>query len=249
MESKGMINSIVRAADILKVLSNGNMDRIADISDALQLSKSTTHRQLKTLEMTGFVRRDPITRRYFLGSLMVEIASKPILAHQNLIISSFDEMNYLRDYSGETVVLNIPIGVQRIVLEEVESNEDLKYKPGKGDIGPLYAGSAGKILLSEFKESELQILLKNIRLLPLGPNTITDKSVLLDELQKIRNQGYSISKSERLDGLVGISVPIKNYICPVALSIGGPENRIEPKMVDLIRELTKSAARIERNLL
>ena len=44
------IASIIRGTDILKSVSNG-VARVSDISDRLQLSKSTVHRFLKSLEI------------------------------------------------------------------------------------------------------------------------------------------------------------------------------------------------------
>ncbi len=243
------INSIARSAVILRILSNG-IDRISDLSNELHLSKSTIHRLLKTLKTSEFVMQDPITRRYYLGPLIIELASKPFVAHESLIICGLEQMKYLRDLSGETVVLHIRIGLERICLEELQSFENIKYTAGKGFIAPIYTGSAGKILLSELNDNELQVLLNNIHLKPIGPKTITEKRVLLKELEKVREQGYATSFGERVPGSASISIPIKNYICPVALSILGPDNRFSLDiMLEVLEKMKESAARISRKLL
>ena len=113
MPSPNIVNSVLKSGEILRVLSDG-VDRISDLSNRLNLSKSTTHRFLKSLEIAGFVTQDPVTRRYYLGSLILNLASKPIIAHQKLTVSSFDEMKYLRDLSRETVVLHVRTGLERI---------------------------------------------------------------------------------------------------------------------------------------
>jgi DNA-binding IclR family transcriptional regulator len=242
-------NSVLKAIDILRILSEG-LDRISELSNKLNISKATTHRILKSLEMSRMVRQDPVTRRYYLGPLILDLASKPIIAHQNLVVSAFEDMKYLRDISRETVVLHIRIGIERICLEELQSFENIKYTAGKGFIAPIYTGSAGKVLLSELKENEIQLLARNLRLDALGPNTITDKQVLLKELEKVRRQGYATSFGERVPGSASISVPIKGYICPVALSVLGPDNRFSLKMMmDVLKEMRESAARISRKLI
>ena len=191
MSSK-IINSITKGADILRILSEG-FDRISDLSNRLNISKSTMHRLLKSLEISKMVHQDPITRRYYLGPLILELASRPIVSHQNLIVCAFDHLKYLRDFTHETVVLHIRIGLERICLEELQCLQNIRYTAGKGFIAPIYVGSAGKILLSELNDNELQLLLKNIQLVPVGPNTITDKGVLLKEIEKVRSQGYATS--------------------------------------------------------
>lgn len=249
MTAQKIVNSVAKSTDILRNLSEG-LDRISDLSKKLRLSKSTTHRLLKTLEVSELVMQDPVTRRYYLGPLILKLAARPIIAHQNLILCAFEEMKYLRDLSRETVVLHIQIGLERICLEELQSPENIKYTAGKGFVAPLYTGSAGKILLSELKDNELQYLVKNLQLKPIGPHTITDKRTLLKELKKVRKQGYATSFGERIPGSASISVPIKNYICPVALSVLGPDNRFSlNRMMDVLKEMKKSASRISKKLI
>lgn len=222
------INSITKGAEILKCLGQG-FDRIVDLSNHLKMTKSTIHRLLKYLEISQLVAQDPITRRYYLGALILDLASRPIIAHQKLVACAFEDMKYLRDLTKETVILHIRVGLERICLEELQSLESIRYTAGKGFVAPIYTGSAGKILLSELADSELQLLLGNIDLVPVGPRTITNKIMLLKELKKVKEQGFATSFAERIADSASISVPVKGYICPVALSILGPDNRFSLK--------------------
>lgn len=242
-----MVNSVSRAAKILSMLSSGK-NRITDICKELHLSKSTTHRLLKTLEECGFVIQDPKSHQYFLGHLIIKLSSNPLITHQKLILCADEEMRRLREMSGETVTIHIRIGTQRICLEEMPANQNIRYGVGKGTVSPIYAGSAGKILLAELKDEELSHLLENIKLLPVGPNTITDRKVLMKEIEKVRKQGYAISSGETLEGAISISVPIRGYFCPIALSIFGPKFRFAPKILSFKEKMEKSARRISRKL-
>jgi len=243
------INSIIKATDILKTLAD-EIDRISDLSNKLNLSKGTVHRFLHSLEIAGMVTRDPITRRYYLGPLILNLASRPIISHKNLVVCAFEEMRSLRDLTGETILLHIRIGLERICLEELVSYENIRYTAGKGFATPIYVGSAGKILLSELEDNELQSLLENIRLTSVGPNTITDKKALLKELNKVRKQRYATSLGERVAGSASISVPIKNYICPVAMTVLGPDNRFTLKtMIKFLGEIKERANNISRRLI
>jgi len=248
MQSAKRENSITRGIDILKSLSEGT-DRVTDLAKQHGLSKSTTHRILKSLENTSIVRRDPITRRYYVGPLMLDLASRPIVSHQGLTLSAFEEMRRLRDLTQETVVLHIRIGLERVCLEELPSFQALRYTAGKGFIAPVYTGSAGKILLSELNDAELDLLLRNIKCTKIGPNTITDQEVLKEEIRKARVQGYAVSFSERVPGSASISVPVKSYVCPVALSVLGPESRFGAcVMMDHLKEIKESSVRISQQL-
>ncbi len=95
----------------------------------------------------------------------------------------------------------------------------------------------------------MQLLLKHLDLRPIGPNTITDKGTLLKELEKVRKQGYAVSFGERIQGSASISVPVRQYLCPVALSVLGPDNRFTLKgMMEVLKRMKQSALRISEKL-
>jgi len=248
IKSPRLINSISRGAEVLISMSDG-LDRVSDISKRIGLSKSTVHRLLKSLEKSGFTVQDSLTHRYLLGPLILNLSSKPIVTHQYLVMCAIEEMRRLRDLRRETVVLHVRVGMERICLEELQSLEDIKYTAGRGVTAPIHTGSAGKVLLAELEEDELHLLLNHLKMVRIGPDTITDREVLLHELEIVRKQGYATSHHERLPDAASISVPVKGYPCPVALSVLGPDNRFSQKaMSDVLEEMRESAAGISLNL-
>jgi len=171
-----------------------------------------------------------------------------MITHQTLVICSREEMQHLRDLTGETVGLQIQKGPERIMLEEVQSLHQFRYFGGKGLAAPINTGAAGKVLLSELEENNLIILLKNLHLDPVAPKTITDKKLLIREIDKARRQGHATSLDENTVGGAAIAVPIKGYICPVALGVIGPKNRFLRNRTAVLPDLKRSADRISRKL-
>lgn len=247
MPKENTSTTVSRTIEVLACLAKG-LDRIADICEQLGFNKSTVHRLLKGLESGGFVIRDPINHHYYLSPFFVELATKPLSAHKMLTISAASEMDLLRELSQETVLLHIPLGLSRICLSEFVSMQDIRYTAGIGKVAPIYVGSAGKLLLSELNQRELQVILKNLKMEPIGPNTITDKQTLLAELNKVRRLGYSVSMGERLSHSASISVSVKNYICPVSLSILGPEDRFKPHLLAVLPAMREAATNISKKL-
>jgi IclR family transcriptional regulator, KDG regulon repressor len=242
-----MATSVSRSVEILEMLSLGQ-NRITDICQELGLSKSTAHRLLKNLEQCGLVFQDPISHQYFLDQLIIKFSLNPTITHQNLIYCAYDELKMLRDYSNETTALYIPIGNRRICLEAIDSKQSIKLVVEKGSVSPIYTGSISKVLLSQFPDDMVEQLLDHTPLIKIARNTVTDRKVLLQELEKIREQGYSISSSETLDGASAISVPIKGYSCPVAIGIVGPQFHLELKSKKLIKIMKESAKRISESI-
>ncbi len=241
MTSQYDINSIARAAEVLKCLSNG-VSKLTEISRRLDVNKASIHRIMKTLENKGMISQDPSTRRYYLGPLIQVLAENPMAVHQIVVQLAVSEMERLRNQCGETVVLQIRRGGQRLILEKTASNQAIRYSPDKRDTAPIHAGAGGKILLAGLDKMQLTSLLDRLELIKVGPKTVTNKDKLISELEEIRVQGYAITYSENVDGAASIAVPLLNYSCPIALIIIGPEDRIKENSTAILKELKASAA-------
>ena len=235
--------SIAHAAAVLTCLSNG-IHTVTDISRQCELGKSTVHRVLKLLEHSMLVVQDIVTRRYYLGPLVTRLASNPVTTHEYLIMCAIEEMKRLRQLSEETVAMDIMIGTQCFPLYEVPSQHDLRVTQESRASGPVNAGASGKVLLSLLNEKQLRTAIDNMEIAKATDRTITNRDLLLAQVRETRQQGYSISFGERIDGAICISVPIKNYGIPVVLSIVGPESRLRPKVKEAIPQMTVSAKRI-----
>jgi DNA-binding IclR family transcriptional regulator len=203
---------------------------------------------MKTLDELHLVTQDPVTRHYYLGPLINQIASNPQANHHYLITSALEEMKYLWDFSGETVELNIMVGVKYIRLHEIQSKFDLKVVQGPDPVGPIYVGATAKILLSQLNDEDLQIAMRNVDIRSVTEHSVTDKRELKNQIKQIRKQGYSISHGERISGALCISAPVSNYFWPVALSLIGPESRLQPILEVTTEKVKSSAHRVSENI-
>jgi DNA-binding IclR family transcriptional regulator len=247
MGAKKKINSVANAAEILKCLSGG-IEKVSDISRKLDINKATVYKILVTLKSQGLATQDPVSRKYFLGPTIQSLAFNSYSVHQVLIQCAHQALEKISDISGETVGLQIRQDVRRLVLDEVMSSNEVLFYRGIGHSAPIYAGAAGKLLLSELDKNDLNKLLKVLDLIPVGPKSISDKVILIEELDKIKKNGYATSISETFDGAAAIAVPVKEYICPIALAVIGPVSRFEDKMTSMLKMLYKSSEEISRKL-
>jgi DNA-binding IclR family transcriptional regulator len=241
------IRAVYRAVRILVCLSN-NTNTLTEIANCCGLTKPTVFRLMKTMEELRLVTQDPITRHYYLGPLINQIASNPQANHHYLITSALEELRYLWDFSGETVELNIMVGLQYIRLHEIQSKFDLKVVQGPDPVGPIYVGATAKILLSQLNDEDLQIAMRNIDIRSVTEHSVTDKRELKKQIKQIRNQGYSISYGERISGALCISASVNNYFWPVALSLIGPESRLEPRLEETLEKVRISAHQVSENI-
>jgi len=221
---------------------------ITDISGYCKLTKLTAFRLLKTLEELLMVVQDPSSRRYYLGPLVNQIASNPLTNHHYLITCALEELQRLWDLTGETVELNIMVGLQYIRLYEIPSRFDLKVVNGPDPVGPIFVGATAKVLLSQLEDEELKTALKNVRIRHITERSVTDEKELLAQLKEIRDQGHGISLGERILGALCVSVPVSDYFWPVALSVVGPEERFRPLVEQTLNEILMSSKRISNSI-
>ena len=246
MPATKIVNAISRGAEILKILAEGH-NRLEDIYPIVGLNKSTTHRLLKSLVSSGLAFQNPLNRNYYLGPLFLRLSSNPAVSHQMLILSSIDELRQLRDSSDETSMITIPNGNQRLVLKEVCSKQKIALSLGDGNTAPIYVGSAGRTILAQYTDKELNKILGKIRVDPVGLSPIKDKNLLRKEINKIRKKGFGTSLGENHPDAAGISVPVKGYFFPVSLCVMGLKGRFKPTTI--LDELEESAIRISNKLL
>lgn len=242
------MNAIKRTGETLKLLAENPL-RFTDIARELHLTKSTAHRLLRALGQAELIKKNPLSGLYYLGPLISQLAASPISEHQFLIACSIAEIRKLRNLSGETVNLQIPLGTERMCLEEVQSKEFIKYVSGKGAIYPIFAGSAGKMLLAMMNDDQINILMARFYYVPSAPRPIKNTKDLWKEIELARTLGHSTSFGERVAGSSSVAVPITGYICPAILNILGPADRFTKDSIStILKKMKSSAARISKEL-
>lgn len=243
------MNTIKRTSNVLRLLAD-SPQRFTDIAKELDLTKSTAHRLVTALEKYEFIKKNPLSGLYHLGPLISKLAANPTAEHQFLVVCAISEMRRLRDISGETVTLQVPLGTERICLEEIQSRESIKYVSGRGAIYPLFVGSAGKMLLSMFEDKQIKILLKKFYYDPSAPNPIKNEKDLWEQIRVAREKKFSTSFGERISGSASVAVPIYDYISPAILNILGPAQRFtKGDISEVLEEMKKSAAIITKEFL
>jgi DNA-binding IclR family transcriptional regulator len=235
------IESIKRAVQILNSFSVNEYELgVTELSKRLNLYKSTVYRTLLALMKEGLVVKNQVNQKYSLGLQLFRWGSI-VQNKMEIRNSALPIMQNLVQNTGETVDLSIISNRKRIIIEKINSPNDIRRVIKLGEIIPLYIG-AGKVLLASLPDEEIKQYLKEEKLVSLTPNTITDSSKLIEELHKIRERSYGIAMEEGIPGIASIGAPILNYTGKVvgAISISGPTLRFtkrnNPRFISLVRE-------------
>jgi DNA-binding IclR family transcriptional regulator len=241
------VKSISRAGNVLACLDAG-FGTITEIAEHCRLSKSTVHRLLKALEETQLVFQNPLNHRYYLGSLLLRFALNPRCTHDLLVATAADEMRRLAETCGETVTLVVLSGIRFIQLHEIQSANPLRVTQAGPPVRSLFMGATSRVLLGQLSPAELRIVLYNVDFPRITPATLTDKDIIRTRLEAVVHQGYDTSYGEAIPGAMAIAVPVYHYVLPATLSLAGPEQRLEPRRDEVIREMRAAADRLSRSL-
>jgi IclR family KDG regulon transcriptional repressor len=221
---------------------------VREVARLAGLSTSTAGRIMAELKDLGILQQNSATRTYSLGA--------KILAWSGVYMDSLDLrtmalalMEELRRTTSETISLYIMDGNERLCVERMESHQNVRMVSRVGHRLPLYAGSAGKAILAFLPDARAEEILQVTDLKPYTPHTITDRTIMRAELQKIRQQGYATSNGEWISEAAGVAAPILRQGGEVvgAFSISGPGSRFVPERVaQYVIEVVRAAGQLSQ---
>jgi DNA-binding IclR family transcriptional regulator len=214
------------------------------LSLRLGLHKATVHRLASVLEARGYLERDPRTRAYMLGHGLLRFVE--LVHNRNDLVSIvMPHMARLRAATDETVGVHVRSGRERFCIGQLESSHELRMRLEIGKPLPIYCGAASKVLLAAMEPDEIDAVIRETKLKPLGPGSIRSKFALAADLKAIRDNGYAISREERVAGGITVAAPIRDSSGAVlaSLSIYAPLLRADRQCVEswisLIQESTR----------
>ncbi|HEY5045266.1 MAG TPA: IclR family transcriptional regulator [Solirubrobacteraceae bacterium] len=194
---------------------------IADIADDLGMSRSTTHRYVITLVALGYLEQGA-SRKYRLGLRVTDLGMSA-LNSTGLREHAHPYLEELRQRSSYTANLAVLDGPEILYVDRArsfrrgQSKIDLGLHPGSRL--PAYCTAMGKLLLAFLPEDEQRELLAGMKLTKRGPNTITSKKALRDELDQVREESFAVNDQELAPELHSIAAPVRDEAREVVAAV------------------------------
>jgi DNA-binding IclR family transcriptional regulator len=241
--------SLERAIRLLHAVSRRPAASASELARDIELPRSTVARTLRTLADSGFVEEAADGSGWVIGYELVRLgqAADP---NRRLVELAQPNLGRLRDSTGESASLAVPRGPtdMEIVLQ-LDPERHVGVASWIGREVPLHASSAGKVVLAELDDDELDAWLGTTPLEAFTEKTITDRHALRSELARVRKQGWAELVDELEEGLSAISAPVRSPHGSLAgvLGISGPTFRLgkarRRELVSLVRATTTDVER------
>jgi len=250
LERDPFVQSFARGLSIITCFGADNpVMTLSEIAERVNLSRAAARRFLLTLKNLGYVSLDgrnfQLTAKVldlgygYLSSLSLPEIAQP---HLEVLASKVHESASASVLDGTDIVYVARVPIRRI----------MSVKINIGTRMPAHATSMGRVLLAGLATPDLKAMISNLEILKYTHNTITSKSVLLQEINKVKAQGWSINDQELEYGLRSIAVPIFNkaeeIIASINISTTAQSNSLESMEAMFLPELKLTARKISDDL-
>lgn len=240
-----MNQSVRKAFEVLSyVIENPGKQSLYQMAGALGMNKTTLFRFLSTLESL-----DILTRKndcYVPGIKLFEWGGK-VPVKQLLVDKVHPQLRRLTAEVNETVNLGQFSNNQVIYLDKTESERSLQIRTRVGGAISIHTSALGKSILSILPQSLRDSVIRNLTFERKTPQTITDPAILREQVEQVRERGYSTDCEELEEGLHCVAVPlfIPSLTFYGAISCSGPTVRFtNQRMAELASNLNRTVADI-----
>lgn len=239
-EPSQKIQSIVTTHRILRKLEEFDCAGVTRIASELDITKSTVHQYLATLQSEGYVIKEDHSYRLGLKYLQhgmyvrdnhpIVDLSRPSIAE---LVDRTGEIGWCTcEEFGELVTLDIRVG---------EHNINEKFRGRIGNREFLHAHAGGKAILAAYPDERVEEIVDTHGLPEYTDRTITDESELFGELERIRDDGVAFNDEEAITGYRAVGSAVSQDGETIgSITIGGPKSRLNgeyytDELPDMIR--------------
>jgi DNA-binding IclR family transcriptional regulator len=205
--------------------------RVTEVAEALNMSPGGAHNYLATLVENGWVTREG--SKYVLSNHLVTFGEH-VRNRSEIFAAGWEEIDRLAEETGEKVHLVVEVEGHCVTLYEEfgENAVGTQYciENRERATSDLHCTSSGKAILAHLPTDRSTSVLDEHEFQAHTQNTITERSALESELEKIRDEGVAYNDEEEIVGLRAVSAPIvdpSNDEVLGAIGVGGPTSRFE----------------------
>ncbi|WP_295529590.1 IclR family transcriptional regulator [uncultured Pseudacidovorax sp.] len=244
-----MNNTLLKGLSIVELLAHSERALgLTEIADALGLAKSNVHRLLQALTESGYILREARGGRYVASIKLWELGSA-VLARLDLRVHAEQVMEELLQRSQETVHLSVLDGDEVVYVHKLDSPNPVRAYTQIGGRAKAHCVATGKAMLAFHAPAMLERLSR--KLTARTPRSISDPQRFLNEMARVRLQGYAINKGEWNENVCGVAAPVVDARGQVVAGLGlsGPRERFKAAQVKaFVPLIVEASAQVSRRM-
>lgn len=234
------LDSVAFVAQILDELAAAQQPLgVTQLARQLDHSKARIHRYLTSLRRAGLVEQDAASERYRLGWKLFQLGEA---AGQQFDLRRLAEgsLRRLRDLTGLTALLSVPVNGEALVIAAVESARNVCITVKPGNRPAAHCSAQGRVVLAFADEAVRDRQLRR-KLTLLTPHSIAEPDAVRRRLAAIRERLYEDAPSEVLTGMNTLAAPILRHgdalvgIIGIVGSVEDIPTPALPAQIDLVR--------------
>lgn len=242
-EAANPVGAVKNLAQILGVIKDKRGATLAEIESQTELSRSSIHNYVATLQEEEFLVKKNDT--YYLSLYFLDFSTIARDRYE-VLNAAREEIGELATETGEMVNLLVEEHGRGVHLYRQGGQKALQYAEYTGYRGYLHNSAAGKCILAYLDRDRVKEILQYHGVEQTAKNTITDHDKLYDELDEIREKNIAFDDEESLDGCRCVAAPVMNKSeqeVVGAVSVSGPKRRMKgdwynEKLPERIRDAT-----------
>lgn len=234
-----------RALDLLGAFDPEHRSlTMSELARRSGLPLATAHRLIGELRRWGALDRLP-SGDYVIGRRLWDLGLlAPVQTGLRQAASPF-----LHDLYGATLAtvhLAVRDGCEVLYVDRLSGHVSVPVVSRIGSRLPMHATGVGKVLLAYAPDEVLAEVLG--RLTRITPYTITQPARLLDQLRRVRAEGYATTGEEMSLGACSVAVPVRGADGEVAAALGIVVPDLRRERARLVSALQVAARGIGRTL-
>lgn len=202
------VRSFARGLSVLRSFgAEAPAQTLSEVAERTGLTRAGARRILLTLLNLGYVSTEGRLFRLtpkvlelgfaYLSSLSVWSQAQPVMEE---LVEQLRQSSSVAVLDGQEIVYVLRVPAHRI----------MSINLGVGSRLPADCTAMGRVLLSGLPDHDLRQRVASMELVAHTPNTIVDPQALIDEIEQVRLQGWSLVTEELEPGLVSVAAPIRN---------------------------------------
>ncbi|GGU21021.1 IclR family transcriptional regulator [Nocardioides albus] len=237
------MSTLANARDVLRLMTRLRRDlTVTDVATELAVPKSSASRTLSMMADHGFLERDAQSLAYRPGPLVME-ASFHFRASRNALSLLEEELSAMVGDTGYAGYINLLDEAETVVISmRTGKVGTLQAYTPVGTRGPAHATSTGRALLARLDDQEVTARigtdLAHIGTAPDSPDE------LLQALQRVRIDGWSVSRGEFVTQVAGVAAavldPTSGQLFGIGLAL--PSDELTDEAVPAYGERMRASA-------